>query len=298
MNQIASEASHDPSLTPSRPFSQLDNDGNEIKPFQKFIGGFLIVATTLFCIVYIIGHWPDRLPGPKEDIQPFYRYEWFNVVLDAAAPAPRMHLNTLLLILVASGGFLGNMLHIATSFTTFIGAGQFRKSWALWYWVKPFTAAGLALTLYFVFRGGFLNMNDTSVNINLYGVMTISILAGLFTDRATLKLKEVFEVLLRPKEDRPGALQVVTPNIREVKAGPLTAGKPAHITILGDHLKEGRITLSIEGQKIEQFNLREDGISFFYVLPGALASQPFVTLSVRLGEAQTPVTYQLKIDPQ
>lgn len=55
-----------------------------------------------------------------------------------------------LLILVAFGGFLGNMIYIAASFT-----------------------------------------------INIYGLMTLSLLAGLFTDRTTLKLKEVFDVLLK-----------------------------------------------------------------------------------------------------
>jgi hypothetical protein len=103
------------------------------------------------------------------------------------------------------------MIYIATSFTTFVGAGKFKKSWILWYCVKPFTAAALALGMYFVFRGGFLNMSDDSTNINLYGVMTLSILTGLFTDRATLKLKEVFDVLLKPSEERPNKLEKNAP---------------------------------------------------------------------------------------
>lgn len=115
--------------------------------------------------------------------------------------------NTVMLLLVALTGFLGNMVHIASSFTNFIGAGQFKRSWILWYCVKPFTASALALIVYFAFRAGFLNANDPGNTLNIYGIMTISALTGLFTDVATQKLKEVFEVIFRPKEGRPDSLE-------------------------------------------------------------------------------------------
>ncbi len=111
-----------------------------------------------------------------------------------------IHLNTLLLILVAAGGFLGNMIHISTSLTTFVGNGQFKSNWILWYFVKPFTAAALALGLYFVFRAGFLNMSADLGSINLYGVITISFLTGLYTDRATMKLQEVINTVFGIKD--------------------------------------------------------------------------------------------------
>src|ERR1019366_9213395 len=44
-----------------------------------------------------------------------------------------INLNVLLLELVAAAGFLGNMIYISISFTTFVGAGMFKKSWLLWY---------------------------------------------------------------------------------------------------------------------------------------------------------------------
>jgi hypothetical protein len=121
-----------------------------------------------------------------------------------------IHINILLLILVAAAGFAGNMIYITTSLTTFVGAGKFKKSWILWYCLKPFTASGLALGMYFVFRGGFLNMSDDSANINIYGVITLSLLTGLYTDRATMKLKEVINSLFGIKENddsRPNKLK-------------------------------------------------------------------------------------------
>src|ERR1700754_2504358 len=52
--------------------------------------------------------------------------------------------STLILILVAAAGFLGNMIFVASSFGAFVGSGKFRRSWILWYFVKPFTGSGLA----------------------------------------------------------------------------------------------------------------------------------------------------------
>ncbi|HUP10750.1 MAG TPA: hypothetical protein VM187_01015, partial [Niastella sp.] len=116
--------------------------------------------------------------------------------------APKhIHLNTILLIMVATGGFLGNMIHIATSFTTYIGAGSFRKSWILWYWVRPFTASALALALYFAFGA-----SNNPGNVDIDRTLTIAVLAGLFTDIATQKLKEVFDVIFNPKQNRPDPL--------------------------------------------------------------------------------------------
>jgi len=118
----------------------------------------------------------------------------------------QININTILLILVAAMGFLGNMVHIASSFTAFVGNGTFRKSWTLWYFVRPFTAAGLALVVYFIIRAGFLNYGSDAGSVSLYGILSLAALAGLFTDNATLKLKEVFDVIFKPKDERKDKL--------------------------------------------------------------------------------------------
>jgi len=184
---------------------------NPISLLGKIVAGILLVLFTVASIYFIIAYWPDKLPDPKGNIAPLYRHQLFHITLAGipdsqqnTATGALIHINTVLLILVALGGFAGNMIHIATSFVTFIGDKKFERSWILWYCVKPFTAAALALGFYFVFRGGFLNTSAEAPNINLYGVMTIAILTGLFTDTATLKMKEVFEVLFKPKDEREG----------------------------------------------------------------------------------------------
>ena len=123
-----------------------------------------------------------------------------------------VHLNSLLLLLIAAAGFAGNMIHIATSFTTWIGLNKFRRRWIPWYFIRPFTAAALAIGIYFVFRAGLLNMSSDADNINLYGVIALSILTGLYTDRATKKMGEVVDTLFRTKDDRSDQAQGTVEN--------------------------------------------------------------------------------------
>lgn len=177
-----------------------------------------------------------------------------------------IHINTLLLILVALAGFLGNMIHIATSFTTFIASGKFDKSWLLWYYVRPFTAAALALAFYFVFRGGFLNMSEEVANINLYGVMTVSLLAGLFTDRATQKLKEVFDVLFKPKDERPGKLEGEF-KIESIIPDELSAEGENTITIKGELLSSKKYTVTINDETATVATPGENEAVIKYLIP-------------------------------
>ena len=357
----------------SPPPPHRDNDGNEITSGGKWLAGLLIIFFTVFSAIYLIAHWPDRIPGPKENTTSLYVNKWFHVRLvdsiidtsllrkstvgrladmakkgthrkdstdaqkretdslaaverkaDSLVAAARkadslavlakiaqgktvvyykaneeglIHINTLLLMLVGVAGFLGNMIHISTSFTTFIGAGKFRKSWILWYFVKPFTAAALAIAIYFVFRGGFLNMSDDSSNINVYGLMTISLLSGLFTDRATLKLKEIFDVMFRasPQDERPDKLTTGIPKITGVKADPLEVGKPILIKLTGEKMNEGNISVTIENTAVDNLERKPDSISFSYTLPDKLKDKESVTLSAKPEKAAVASTFQLKI---
>ena len=365
---------------PNDPTSRKkDPDGNEITRVEKILSGLVLIGLTLWSALYLIAHWPDRLPSPKDNVLPLYTYEWFNVrlvevpnfgkldtthkgvsatktgiidttqknrdttdrrdsthaalaVADSIRPSKTdspatyrcnsiddlvkrydlMHINTILLILVAVAGFLGNMMYLSTSFTTFIGAGKFKRSWILWYCVKPFTASALAIAMYFVFRGGFLNMSDDSTNINLYGMITLAVLTGLFTDRATLKLKEVFDVLLRPKEDRPGKLKNgdgdgnggndgdggSDPKITGVSSEPLEAGKPTTVTVTGQNLTKGAINVSVEGQPIAEVARQATTCSFSYTLPDKLKDAKAVTVAIKFANQSTASEHKLKVKPQ
>jgi hypothetical protein len=208
----------------------------------------------------------------------------------------------LLLALVAVAGFLGNMIHIATSFTAFVGAGQFKRNWTLWYCVKPFTASGLAIVLYFVFRAGFLNYSADASGLNLYGVLTIAILAGLFTDRATLKLAEVFDVIFSTKKDnkptdtRPDKLQ---PNYKFSTATPDTLNRTANnvITISGENFDKGKLSFKMNENTItaDKIAITPTTITIQYSIPPAQAAVTQFTLVATDDQGQTVFTKSFNV---
>lgn len=204
------------------------------------------------------------------------------------------HINTILLLLVALAGFLGNMIHIATSFTNFVGAKKFERSWILWYCVKPFTAASLAVGLYFVFRGGFLNMSDDASNINLYGVMTISLLAGLFTDRATQKLKEVFEVLFQPKEERPNPM-VGKPKIADINPKELQKDKENIIKLKGENLENKKLKVTINDEAVALTDITKDAATVKYSIPDSQKDKTIFDLVVKDEEGNSVGRFTLKL---
>ena len=266
-----------PKKEPTRPLSLV----------EKYVAGILLIFFLLAPATLLVMLWPDRVPGPKEPVKPLYSVAAFHVRLVPVPDSPccvetfavpghvyetrkLVDLNILMLLLVASAGFLGNMIYVATSLTTFVGADKFNRSWLLWYFVKPFTAAGLALALYFVFRGGLLNYAADAPGFNVYGVITMAMLAGLFTDKATLKLKEIFEVIFTlKKDDRPDALG--QPVFKFISATPakLSRTEKNSIVIKGEGLDKPSFHIKMNGVVVPPGDISKTptSISFSYTVP-------------------------------
>jgi len=109
-----------------------------------------------------------------------------------------------ILYLVMLAGATGSFIHSAGSFINFVGNEQLRITWFWWYLLRPFLGMAVAVVFFILFRSGFLE--DIKAGENPYGFLALCTLAGTFSDLATLKLKEIFESLFRPKDDRTGKL--------------------------------------------------------------------------------------------
>jgi hypothetical protein len=186
------------------------------------------------------------------------------MVADKGNEEHTISLNVLLLLLVMLGGFLGNMLYIASSFTAFVGARKFLRSWYLWYFVKPFTGSGLALVLYFAFRARFMNYGNDAGNINLYGVMSLAILAGMFTDIATQKLREIFMIAFKLKEDLPDRIDTNAPVVDTVEPDKIDPAKENAVLIKGKRLTVKPLVVSVNGTTIDPDETKPESITFKY----------------------------------
>jgi hypothetical protein len=201
--------------------------------------------------------------------------------------ACRIHLNTLLLILVALTGFLGNMIHIASSLTNFIGNGTFKRNWVLWYYVKPITASGLAIIVYFIIRAGFLSYGTGASGISLYGILSLSAFAGLFTDSATLKLQEIFEVIFKPKDDRQDKLADPVIGVTGISVESIPPAIESTIKIKGANLDTQGIKITLDGNVVKASKVLKDEIEVKYTptATAAAAGKTVLVLSDKNGKA-------------
>ncbi len=293
---------------------------SEISVKGKWFAGFLLILFTIGTVVTMIAHWPDRMPSPRAESAK-YKYQWFavslysqtdSVKLDSAGneielasrlvpdmktvvkkPVCFVDLNTLIMLLIALGGFLGNMVHIATSFTNYVGADTFRKRWILWYCLKPFTAAALAIGIYIIFRAGFLNGANATTNINLYGVVSIAILAGLFTDKATDKLRQVFAVIFQTNEaPRPDPLNNSPIKVTAVAPTQLNPSGSNDVVISGSGFDKQKYVVKINGQEITGVTTTEHSLSFSFTVPADITDN---ALSLVIFDEKDNAVYNQKI---
>ena len=75
----------------------------------------------------------------------------------------------------------------------------------------PFLGMALALVFYAALRGGMLAGTPAAVkDVNPYGIFTIAALAGMFSDKATQKLADIFDVLFKADDKRKDKLKKVS----------------------------------------------------------------------------------------
>lgn len=122
---------------------------------------------------------------------------------------PKLSINeeTRLLVLVVFAGALGAYIHALKSVVDYIGNQTYTTSWTLFYITRPFLGTALAVVFYAVVRGGFLVGTPADVrSVNPFGVIALSGLVGMFADRATQKLAEVFDTMFRTDDKRKDRL--------------------------------------------------------------------------------------------
>ena len=136
---------------------------------------------------------------------------------DSAALAFKMRLDVRLLLVVMMAGGLGSFVHVATSFSDYVGNEKLTSNWLWFYVLRPFIGMMLAVVFYLVIRGGFLGINNTADSINPFGIAALAGLVGMFSKQATDKLSEVFDTLFKSssgdakrKDDLQNPIPVLT----------------------------------------------------------------------------------------
>lgn len=156
-----------------------------------------------------------------------------------------------LLLLAILMGSLGATLHAIVSLTAYVGSNKFVSSWFWWYIFRPIVGGVLALLFYFLIALG--KIGGTTLDPS--SVALLCGLVGMFADKASTKLSEVFDALIGPKSD-PRANKLTNnnangqtagtpaaPTISSLTPNAITAGQTPAITIAGTNFRDGATVL-------------------------------------------------------
>lgn len=171
---------------------------NNIKILTLLLGITLVILP-IVAMIFIYQLWPEPIVEGGKTVWK----ECASTIFDSNTCVSS---EKRVILLVIISGFLGSYVHITTSFSNFVGNEKFESSWLWWYILRPLVGMTLALIFYLVFRGGLFAGGTSAMDLNVYGVLTISALSGLFSDRATLKLAEIYDSLFKPEDKREGKL--------------------------------------------------------------------------------------------
>jgi hypothetical protein len=135
-----------------------------------------------------------------------------------------------LLLLVLFAGALGSSVYALKSLADYIGDGKLVESWFTFYLIQPLEGAGIAFIYYVVVRGGFFSGSSGDLKtVNVFGVSAIATLVGVFSDKAFLKLKELFDTLFKAEDDRTD--NIAAPTIQTTTLPSLIPGTPYSQTL-------------------------------------------------------------------
>lgn len=127
-----------------------------------------------------------------------------------------------ILLLVVFVGALGSTIYAMKSMANYRGDHTLQESWFMYYTVQPVEGAGIAFLFYLVIRAGFITGAGADLKTaNLFGICAMAGLAGTFSDMAFRKLREVFETLFKPRDNRGGkaGARITTTALADATAG-------------------------------------------------------------------------------
>ena len=198
-------------------------------------------------------------------------------------------------------GALGSLLHAASSFVSYVGNRQLVASWLPWYIVRPLLGAGLASVFYVVVRAGLATTGGMPLaDVSHFTVAAAAALVGLFTHRAMLKLKDVFDALFPPREGDQRTADALgddenagVPRINSLIPERVPVGKDeVSVEIVADHASDD-LTLTVNGKETK-FQRLPGGHLGFALEPGLRETKGTVEVILK-SEAGTSEPAQLVI---
>lgn len=174
------------------------NEKIPMLPRQKaFIGIYCVVFVGL--VLYVLGKtWPDTDCGNYAGTVTYIPF--ISGGIDVIYTEEQR-----IIFLVCLAGALGGGVYMGISFAYHTAIDDLEKQYWYWYLSRPFVGASLAVIVYFLLRGGLFSSSASNNDINLYTVIAIACLVGMFSKQAIAKLttiaNQLFEKGNYPEKD-------------------------------------------------------------------------------------------------
>ncbi|MEM9920108.1 MAG: hypothetical protein AAF990_18575 [Bacteroidota bacterium] len=191
--------------------------------------------------------------------------------------APRGNSESVLILITLIVGAIGSWLHATSSFIAFVGNREFITSWIPWYVIRPMIGAVLALIFYVVIRAGLTNSSGVPAELSYFSVAAFAGLVGLFTERATKKLGEVFDVVFA---------------VQKKDKDPITSKKPELTRLEPSEVKVGAKDTTI---KLVGANFVEDSKVFLNDKKYDSSTESESEITILLKEADLKTVQEIKI---
>ena len=106
-------------------------------------------------------------------------------------------------LLVIFMGAVGASIMALQSLADYRGQRKLTKSWTIFYVVRPPLGGLIALVFYLVIRGGFMAGTEVDMSASTpFGIIAVAALVGMFSDKAILKLNEIFTSMFKSADER------------------------------------------------------------------------------------------------
>lgn len=166
---------------------------NPMRPIDIVLIIFYLILFSIILLYGLMQVWPSPTPAgsstPRSSSITFLIWT-FSISDKVRADEVRM------LLIVAMAGALGGLMHALRSVYWYVGHQTLVRRWVPMYILLPFVGAILGIVFYLVIRGGFFSPQATAEQTSPFGFAALAALAGMFSEQAVLKLKQVFETLL------------------------------------------------------------------------------------------------------
>ncbi len=162
--------------------------------------GLYLLGLTVYTVYLLLMFWPELSAAAASDgtSMPWRRgveFWWLGTRSGEISAEVR------LLTIVIFCGVVGSQIHALKSFSNYTGSRMFGAHWVWWYLLRAPSGALLALVFYFAMRGGLLLLSNGhgAGDFHVFGVAGIATMAGLFSEQAIHKLKELFDTMFTAK---------------------------------------------------------------------------------------------------